>query len=252
MLSLIIIFVEPNNDFPTYPCGICHRLVGQTHRYIRCNICNYKVHIKCNETDEKTYEKMKNLDETMFCLKCNEELLPFFPSSNKNISIKTNETQSEHLQDSIKLFFKGINEFNGNQINNSEDNTPPLNCKYLDISTFNHKNTKNEFSLFHLNIASLAKHKEELDCTLSMLKYKFDVIGITETKIKKDITPINDISLKGYNIYHTPTESEKGGSLLYIADHLNVKPTQDLDLIHPNKKKSYVGVFIDIFLWTLI
>ena len=101
-------FVEPNNDLPTYPCGICHQLVGQTHRYIRCNICNYKVHIKCNETDEKTYEKMKNNDKTMFCLKCYEELLPFFPSSNKNISIKTKETQSEHLQDSIKLFFKGI------------------------------------------------------------------------------------------------------------------------------------------------
>ena len=67
-------------------------------------------------------------------------------------------------------------------------------------------------------------------------------------------------------MYHTHTESEKGGSLLYIADHLNVKPKQDLDLIfykpnelesifveivNPNKKKiSYVGVFIDILLWT--
>ena len=50
-------FVEPNNEFPTYPCGTCHRLVGQTHRYIRCNICYYKVHIKCKETDEKNYEK---------------------------------------------------------------------------------------------------------------------------------------------------------------------------------------------------
>ena len=150
---------------------------------------------------------MKNNDETMFCLKCNEELFPFFPSSNKNIGINTNETQSDHLHDCLKSFFKGINEFNDNQINNSEDNTSPLNCKYLDISTFNHQNTNNVFSLFHLNVASLAKHEEELDVIISMLKYKF--IGISQTKNKKAIPPINDISLKGYNIYHTPTESEK-------------------------------------------
>ena len=45
----------------------------------------YTVHIKCDETDEKTYEKMKSNDESTFCLKCSEELFPFSPS-NKNIT----------------------------------------------------------------------------------------------------------------------------------------------------------------------
>ena len=180
-------FVEPNDDSPSFPCGICHKQVGKTHRYIRCNICNYKVHIKCNETDEKTYEKMKNNDETMFCLKCNEELLPFFPSTNTSLNKNNTETHSLHISDSIKSFFKGINEFNDNLVNSNEDDNQPLNCKYLDTTTFNHINSQNEFSLFHLNIASLAKHKEELDSTLSILKYKFDIIGITETKIKQSI-----------------------------------------------------------------
>ena len=49
-------------------------------RYIRCNICNYKIHINCNGTDENTYKKTKNYDESMFCVKCNQENLPFFPS----------------------------------------------------------------------------------------------------------------------------------------------------------------------------
>ena len=75
-------FVEPTNDNPTYPCGICNRTIGINHRYIRCNLCNFKVHIKCNETDDKTYAKMKNNDETMFCIKCNEDILPFFPNLN--------------------------------------------------------------------------------------------------------------------------------------------------------------------------
>ena len=51
-------FEDPPGDNPIYPCGICNRNIRQNHRYISCKICNYKVHIKCNETDEKTYNKM--------------------------------------------------------------------------------------------------------------------------------------------------------------------------------------------------
>ena len=39
--------------------------------------------------------------------------------------------------------------------------------------------------MFHLNRASLSKHKDELETIVNMLNYKFDVIGITETKIIK-------------------------------------------------------------------
>ena len=51
-----------------------------------------------------------------------------------------------------------------------------------------------------------------------MLKFKFDIIGITETKIKKNIDPIFDISLDGYIPYHTPTEGDKGGVMLYLKN----------------------------------
>ena len=53
-------FEEPAGNNPKYPCGICTKTVGKTHRFITCNLCNYKVQIKCNETDEKSYEMMKN------------------------------------------------------------------------------------------------------------------------------------------------------------------------------------------------
>ena len=70
-----------------------------------------------------------------------------------------------------------------------DENAPLLNCNYVDFESFNYKNKSNEFSLFHLNIASLAKHKVELETSLNMLKYKFDIIGLTETKIIKGISP---------------------------------------------------------------
>ena len=47
-------FEEPAGNNPKYPCDICTKTVGKNHRFITCNLCNYKVHIKCNETDEKT------------------------------------------------------------------------------------------------------------------------------------------------------------------------------------------------------
>ena len=86
----------------------------------------------------------------------------------------------------------------------------------------------NHFSIFHLNIASLSKHKDEFEDLLSILDYKFDVMGITETKIKKDIVPIFDLTINGYNCFHTPTESEKGGALLYIKEQHNCKICEDL------------------------
>ena len=71
-----------------------------------------------------------------------------------------------------------------------------------------------------MNAASLNKHKDELMTALSLLDFQFDIIGITETKFQKGITPLNDPSLPGYEHRHTPTESSKGGALIYVKDSL--------------------------------
>ena len=61
-----------------------------------------------------------------------------------------------------------------------------------------------------------------------MADIKFDIIGITETKIKKDIKPKTDISIPGYKFYHVDTESDKGGSAIYISTDFSPKPRRDL------------------------
>ena len=66
---------------------------------------------------------------------------------------------------------------------------------------------------------------------MALLDFDFDVIGITETKIKKNVAPITDIKKKNYNEYVTPTEGEKGGCLLYISDKFDSKPRKDLEKI---------------------
>ena len=107
-----------------------------------------------------------------------------------------------------------------------------------------------------MNIASLGLHKEELEDLFSILDIEFDVIGLTETKIEKDITPIYDISLNGYKCFHTRTESKKGCALLYIKENINCKPRNDLakegykvgklesiflEIINKGKKNSIIG-----------
>ena len=78
-----------------------------------------------------------------------------------------------------------------------------------------------------------------------MLNYKFDVIGITETKIIKHNRTISEINLKGYKHYSMPTESTGGGTLLYIADHIDRKPRKDLENIM-YKSEHLESKFIEI------
>ena len=145
--------------------------------------------------------------------------------------------------ENLRLFFKELNEFNGSNI--IEENSP-LNCKYYDINTFpSSKLERKRFSLFHLNIVSLSKNKDELETLLKMLDSSFDIIGLTETKIIKGRSPTFNLKLNGYKHYHTPTESTHGGALIYVSDHLNPEERKDLNSIL-YKPKLLESVFIEI------
>ena len=56
--------------------------------------------------------------------------------------------------------------------------------------------TSTSFSIFHLNIHSVQLHIEELRILLEKISFKFDIIAISDTKLKDQ--PIVDI-----NGYHT-------------------------------------------------
>ena len=69
-------------------------------------------------------------------------------------------------------------------------------------------------SLFHINKCSLPKNIEELEYLLGKTKIDFNVIGISESRIKKDKFPINSINLKGYSNEFYPTKYTAGGTLV--------------------------------------
>ena len=235
---------------PVFPCGICNKNINNNHKTIKCSICNYKIHIKCNKIDDVTFEKMKvNLD-LFLCLKCKEDIFPFQKLSDEQFFMTSEKGINKDVDllnmtifpnNSLKTYFKDISNINVNATD-EETEEPAINCHYYDINSFNYKNKKDSFSLFHLNIASLSKNKDELETILSMIDLKFDVVGITETLIKVG-KPSIDVNINGYKYYSTPTD--KGGALIYINDQYNTKLLPNSDKIM-YKPKQLESVFIEI------
>ena len=100
---------------------------------------------------------------------------------------------------------------------NTTDNyfSPSLSSTYVDINGFNSQvkkvDTKSSLGLFHVNIASLNLHYDELRFVLSRLNYDFDILGITEHKLFVDCGPVNNIDIHGYNFIYEPYLSNCGG-----------------------------------------
>jgi len=93
-------------------------------------------------------------------------------------------------------------------------------CSYVDCNEFNSliSKTNQNFSAFHLNIASMSKHFDELGDLLAQLNCNFSCIGISETRslVDGDSVPVSleqkhDFPISGFEKFFTPTESSAGG-----------------------------------------
>ena len=97
--------------------------------------------------------------------------------------------------------------------------------------------------LFHINACSLNKNFDDLQHLLSCTKKNFDIIAISETRITKQVSLLNNLNLNNYSFEFTPTETSAGGTLLYIANHLSYKCRNDLNIYKKNELES---TFIEI------
>ena len=85
----------------------------------------------------------------------------------------------------------------------------------FNIAVKNLNMTSQIFSM-HLNISSLSDHHLGLYYLIFGLTIKPNKIVISETRLQKRKEPIKNFSLPNYIYEYTPTESGKGGILLYI------------------------------------
>ena len=82
-----------------------------------------------------------------------------------------------------------------------------------------------------------------MESLISKSRNDFQIIGISETRLKKTQETTTNIHLKNYNIEHVPTESSNGGVLLYIKKAITYKLRPDLMIY---KKRELESVFIEI------
>ena len=78
---------------------------------------------------------------------------------------------------------------------------------------------------------------------MSCTKKNFDIIAITERRITKQVSLLNNLNFNNYSFEFTPTETSAGGILLYIANHLSYKCRNDLNIYKKNELQS---TFIEI------
>ena len=116
-----------------------------------------------------------------------------------------------------------------------------------------HKNKSQ--SLFHINTCSLNKNYVDLQHLFSSTKNVFDIISISQTRITKQVSLLNNLNLNNYSFEFTPTETSAGGALLYIVNHLLDKLRNELiiykinelestfvEIVNPKKSNIIVGV----------
>ena len=231
-------FVEPPEDDPKsrWPCGKCSKNVSKRYKAIKCSNCGYWHHIKCDNVATQTYDKLVKLRDNElekyvhFCKICKEENLPFQKLSDEEFitSIIKDVPYNEDLNLRINPP-EGIQRLFTDFSSHSEDEAAPIDCNYYDATTRIPNSNSTNHSIFHLNIASLGRYKDELVAALSLLSVSFDIIAVSESRILKGREPIYDITLPGYKEYSTPTESSKGGVIVYVKDNIVVKQRKDLE-----------------------
>ena len=73
--------------------------------------------------------------------------------------------------------------------------------------------------------------------------FDFQVLGVSELRLKTDVSTATHIQLPGVNVGHMSTKSTNGGALLYIRDTINYKLRPNLNVENEKKLES---IFIEI------
>ena len=202
-----------NIKHPKFLCRICTKNVHDKDKAVQCDLCELWIHIKCNNLNYLDYRYLQNCDESWYCIDCCSTIFPFNSlSNNKNFLACCTNTDNnitqwrdlEHDHDS-SLSLKPssnlellVNQFNNATPENSNDPEKISSSKYYDIEEMHnieipHKNKS--LSLFHINACSLNKNFDDLQHLLSCTKKNFDIIAISETRITKQVSLLNNLNL---------------------------------------------------------
>ena len=232
-----------------YPCSICCKHVAANHKAIQCDECNKWSHIKCNYITSTEYYRKIGTEETWICVSCIPSVFPFSQLGQERLKLLNQAKDNgpsddffvnmDHAISDMQNFYNNIK---GLDIDTG-DNEFNINCKYYTPSELNDLNYQHvSLSIAHLNISSLSFHLDNLKNLINSLDNRFDVIGISESRLRDQNDHLN-VDLDNYRIVHCPTDSNKGGSLLYISNQLDFVERPDLQIY---QAKDLESVFVEV------
>ena len=246
---------------PNYVCPICLKLWKRNQNSIQCDKCLEWIHAhpkKCSLLSKDEFIVISNSEKSWLCANCCANYLPFNNLDDNEIileNLKTKYIGSYNLKvlpdESLKDYFAECNQIsiNQNEINEKNDTQEIgnlINSNYHSINSINQikPDPFTSFGIIHTNLASINLHFNDLQLIMSLLKFEFHVIGITEHKIQKDILPTTNIKLEGYQKFHYDyTETSHGGTGFYIKKSILFNDRNDLKI---NSKGNFESTFIEL------
>ena len=213
-----------------------------------------------------SFDNIENENLDWFCPTCEASMLPFCNVKNEtlfNDQLEGKISNDVHIipEGKFKTFIEECNsmhlELEESENESEETIFHNIKSKYYDILDFNNikPDSGSTFGIMHVNLASLNLHFDDLKLILSLLKYKFDIIAITEHKLLRGIGATSNIDLDGYNPFvFEEIDTTHGGTGFYINKTLDFIRRDDLafnspgdysssfiELIFPNKKNKIIG-----------
>ena len=124
-------------------------------------------------------------------------------------------------------------------------------CEYYLEEQFVSEISSNErldtkMSLFHMNIKSLPKHFDELQLYLDSIKFKFSIIGLTETWLDENKHGLYELD-NYISVNKFRKEKRGGGVSLYLDENITYRIRDDLDYFDSELEMIVVEIDKDVF-----
>ena len=174
--ELIDLTNNPTAQNNKMKCFCCNKKIRKNFRYKNCISCKNPFHIKCST---------KSVCNWM-CSKCLFSDLPFSQITNNDLMLSFSGLShpcQEYLKNLPKFNIKSlIDSLPGEYCPTDDFISDTIVSKYYTPLEFSKERfNKHNFSIIHINIASLQSHIEELKIILKILGNPFDIIAVTET-----------------------------------------------------------------------
>ena len=188
---------------------------------------------------------LQNDEAKWFCIECSKKTFAFsslnkveFFCTSQGKKLKFLTKTKKRLTNEVKLI---------NQLNDAMNSSYlPNPSTYYSIDKFNESfksNSLNGTNLLHLNISFLPYNYEQLHTLLADTDINFDIIDITETRLRTGQEALNNIDIEKYIIEHSTTDANCGGALLYIKEGMTYRIRNELKI---TKSKELESIFIEI------